>query len=194
MLRYGITCIACVALVLLALRDGGQGSSPAAPAPVELATESRPPAILQPRTARSREREVTLRRSSPLRPRATTQTRRRSVRRAATSLTSARAGTLPGPTVRDGSPAAGDGETGSSRKAGSRPRRSGRGGTQSPDFPSAPADVRIDVPAAEPAPAPPPASAAPQVQEADDVEPSDDVESPYDDDPAELAEEGDDGD
>ncbi len=194
MLRYGVTCIACAVLVLLALRDGGPGSSPAVPGPVELATESRAPAIGQSRTARARDREVTPRRSSPRRPRVTRQTHRRPVRRAAASLTAARRGSLPDPTVRDGSPAAGDGETGSRRSVGSQPRRPGGGGRPSPDVPSAPADSRTHIPAAGPAPAPASAPAAPPVEEADDVEPPENVESHDDDDPAESGEEGDDGD
>jgi len=193
-LRYGVTCIACAVLVLLALRDGGPGSSPAVPGPVELATESRAPAIVQSRTARARDREVTPRRSSPRRPRVTRQTHRRPVRRTAASLTAGRRGSLPDPTVRDGSPAAGDGETGSRGSGGGRPRRPGGGGRPSPDVPSAPADTRTDVPAAGPAPAPASAPVAPPLQEADDIEAPDDVESPDDDDPAELAEEADDGD
>ena len=193
MLRYGVTCIACVMLVLLALRDGGSGSSPAVPGPVELATESRAPVIVQPRRARAREREVTRRRSTPRRPHATPQTRRRPIRHAAPRLP-ARGGSLPVPTERDGPPAAGDGETGSSRTVGSPPRRPGGGGTPSPEVPSAPANIRADVPAAGPAPAPALAPVAPPLEEDDDVGPPDDDEPPDDDDRAELSEEVDAGD
>lgn len=181
MLRYGVTCIACVVLVLLALREDEPGRSPAAPAPVELATPSRAPAVVQPRSARAREREVARLRSSR-RPRTTPRTRRSPVRHAAAPLTAARGDSLPGPAVRERSPGAGDGEPGSSRTVGSRPRRPGGGEHPHAGGPLAPADV----PAAKPAPAPvsvPPGTPADEVEE---IEPSDD------DDPAELAEEAED--